>query len=205
MSAIDYFFSLSSVWSYLVSERVKDLVAHHGMQVRYLPVAANLRIGDEQDHPAQSKHQIGKDVSIVGIGETLTSAGSLGDMGAVQTMPDTNLATRVVIAALHQGIDVGPLVDRLLRVQWCEDQSVADEATLRTILHAVRLDDELLLQKAGTQDMKLIALDNTNKARTHGMNGQPLWVYRDEVFRGPSSLVHLAQAIWRDKARVNPR
>lgn len=182
MNTIDYFFSLSSVWSYLVSERVKDLVAHHGMQVRYMPVAF-----------------------ISGERKQGTNADYLPvDTPSSQTVPDTDLATRVVIAAQHQGIDVALLVDKLLRAQWCEEQSVADEAALRTILHAARLDDEFLLGKAGTQDMKVSANEIADKARAHGMNGPPLWVYGGQVFHGPSSLVHLAQAIWRNKAHNDP-
>lgn len=182
MNTIDYFFSLSSVWSYLVSERVKDLVAQHGMQVRYMPVASVSR----------DRNQVANADS------------PPVDAPTSQTVPDTDLATRVVIAAQHQGIDVAPLVDKLLRAQWCEEQSVADEAALRTILHAARLDDELLLEKAGTQDMRGSANEIADKARAHGMNGPPLWVYRGEVFQGPSSLVHLTQAIWRNKAHGDP-
>lgn len=178
MNTIDYFFSLSSVWSYLMSERVKDLVAHHGMQVRYMPVASIAR-----------ERNLAANADVLPVEAT-----------SPQTVPDTDLATRVVIAAQHQGIDVAPLVDKLLRAQWCEEQSVADEAALRTILHAARLDDELLLEKAGSQDMKVSAHEIADKARGHGMKGPPLWVYRSEVFQGPSSLVHLAQAIWRNKA-----
>lgn len=182
MNTIDYFFSLNSVWSYLVSERVKDLVAHHGMQVRYMPVA-----------------------SIPGERTQAADADSLPvKISNSQSVPNTDLATRVVIAAQHQGMDVAPLIDKLLRAQWCEEQSVADEAALRTILHAVRLDDELLLEKAGTQNMKVSANEIADKARAHGMNGSPLWVYGDQVFQGPSSLVHLAQAIWRNKAHNDP-
>lgn len=177
MNTIDYFFSLSSVWSYLLSERVKDLVGHHGMQVRYMPVT-----------------------SICFERTQVVNADSLAvEEPDPQAGPNTDLATRVVIAAQHHGIDVAPLVDKLLRAQWCEEQSVADEAALRTILHAVRLDDELLLEKAGNQDMKASAHEIADKARDHGMKGPPLWVYRGEVFQGPSSLVHLAQAIWRNK------
>ena len=181
MNTIDYFFSLNSVWSYLVSERVKDLVAHHGMQVRYMPVAS-------VSQRTQTAHAASVPVDAAGL----------------QNAPDMDLATRVVIAAQHQGINVAPLVDKLLRAQWCEEQSVTDEAALRTILHAARLDDELLLEKAGTQDMKVRASEIADKARAHGMNGPPLWVYRGEVFQGPSSLIRLAQAIWRNKAHGDP-
>lgn len=95
--------------------------------------------------------------------------------------PDAGLAARIVIAADLRGLPCHALYKAILHAEWCEDQDISDEATLRSVLHSLRLNDDELVREADSDSVRGAYREYTITAIA-GVFGSPSYVYLGEVF-----------------------
>jgi 2-hydroxychromene-2-carboxylate isomerase len=197
MQPIDYYFWLNSDWAYLGADRLEDLAARQGAKIRYMPVdlpyvysktggvILPLRAPERQAYRvAELERWCARlDIHV--------------NPNPRFMCPDAGLASRIVIAADMQGIACHPLYKAILHAEWCDDQDISDEATLRSIIHSLHLDDESLVRDAESARVKTAYSDYTHAAIAAGVFGSPTYVYRGEVFWGQDRLDFLEEAIAR--------
>jgi 2-hydroxychromene-2-carboxylate isomerase len=90
---------------------------------------------------------------------------------------------------------VAALYKAILKAEWCDEQDISDEATLRAILAQQGLDAPALLAAAAEPGIEAVYRRNTNDAVAAGVFGSPSYVYRGEVFWGQDRLEMLEEAV----------
>jgi 2-hydroxychromene-2-carboxylate isomerase len=110
--------------------------------------------------------------------------------------PDASLASRLVIAADHDGVRVAPLYKAILAAQWCEERDISKPGTLRDILVAQSLDADRLMGLAERSDIVDTYQRNTDEAVACGVFGSPSYVVDGELFWGQDRLDFLEEALY---------
>ena len=195
MGFVDYYFWMGSEWTLLGADRLEEIAVRHGARINYYPLDLPrlcARTGGTLPAEWPRERQAHRVADVRRWCSRLS----------VQLNPtpkylwcDVNLASRIVAAAIQMGLQVHPLYRAILRAQWCEEQDISDEATLRSILHELRLDDVNLIREASSLAAKRILGENTEKAIAAGVFGVPSYVFRGELFHGPDRLDFLEEAL----------
>lgn len=195
MGFVDYYFWLGSEWTLLGADRLQEIAARHGAKIRYYPIdlpKVCARTGGALPAEWPRERQAYRVADVKRWSTRLS----------VQLNPtpkflwrDVNLASRIVVAAIQMGLQVHALHRAILRAKWCEEQDISDEATLRSILHELRLDDVNLIREASSPAAKRILGEYTEKAIAAGVFGVPSYVFSGELFHGQDRLDFLDEAL----------
>ena len=195
MKTIDYYFWMNSDWAYLGADRLEALAARQQAEIRYLPVdlpevyartggiLLGLRSPERQAYRVTELARWCRKLDI-----------HVNPQPAYMC-PDASLASRIVIAADQAGLPVAALYKAILKAEWCDEQDISDEATLRVILQQQGLDAPALLAAAAEPGIEAVYRRNTNDAVAAGVFGSPAYVYRGEVFWGQDRLEMLEEAV----------
>lgn len=109
------------------------------------------------------------------IEEAAATAGLTIDWDAIETMPNTLDAHRVIHWAGIEGQQT-PMVQRLFAAYWQEGRDIGDSDTLAELAGEVGMDSaairELLAGEADLEDIKA----RDEHARTHGVTGVPTFI-----------------------------
>lgn len=197
MKVIDYYFWMNSDWAYLGADRLEELAARQGATIRHLPVdlpyvysktggvILSLRSPERQAYRiAELRRWCARlDIQV--------------NPAPKFMCPDAGLASRIVIAADVRGLSCHAIYKAILHAEWCEDRDISDEATLRSVLHSLRLNDDELLRDADSERVRLAYSEYSAAAIAAGVFGSPSYVYRGEVFWGQDRLDFLEEALAR--------
>lgn len=201
MPHIDYFVWMNSDWAYLGGDRLLDIARRHGVAIRYRPVDlpdVYLRTGGVllgQRAPARQAYRVTE------LKRWCRKLGIEVNPTPRFMCPNADLASRVVIAASRQGLDVHALHMAILRAQWREDRDISSRETLLEILSSLGIDGEELLSLSIDPAIESIYRDNTDAAVRAGVFGSPSYVFEGELFWGQDRLGMLEEAIVAEAAR----
>lgn len=196
MGFVDYYFWMGSEWTLLGADRLEAVATRHGAEIRYYPIdlpTVCARTGGALPTEWPRERQAYRIADL----KRWCSRLSL-PLNPTPKYPwrDVNLASRLVVAAIQLGLQAHSLHRAILQAQWCEDQDISDEATLRSILHELRLDDIQLIREASSPDAKRIFSEYTERALAAGVFGVPTYVFRGELFHGQDRLDFLDEALF---------
>lgn len=195
MKTIDYYFWLNSDWAYLGADRLEALAARQQARIRYLPVdlpevyarTGGILLGLRS--PERQAYRVAE------LARWCRKLDIHVNPQPAYMCPDASLASRIVIAADQAGLPVAALYKAILKAEWCDEQDISDEATLRAILVQQGLDAPALLAAAAEPGIEAVYRRNTNDAVAAGVFGSPAYVYRGEVFWGQDRLEMLEEAV----------
>ncbi len=195
---VDYYFSLSSPWTFLGHARFVELAARHGAAVNVKPVDLGGGI-----FPATGGLPVHKRPKARQAYRLL----ELKRWSALLDLPlnphprffpvATASAARMIVAAelAHGAAAALDLAGRVLAAVWVDDCDIADAETLAAAATASGLDAAALAARAASDEVELRYRANTEEALARGVFGAPSYIYRDELFWGQDRLDFLDRAL----------
>ena len=193
MKRVDFFFDLSSPYSYLAATQVEALAARTGAEVAWRPMvlgAVFKSVGNEM--PARVPHKarwMGNDLTRwaahYGVPWRMSSHFPLNAIKAMRlVLVDDAKAGAVALAGF--------------RAMWAEDRDITDEGELRRLAERGGLDPATALAAIETPAIKERLRANTDEAVARGAFGAPTFLVGDELFWRNDRL-HFVEASLRRK------
>jgi 2-hydroxychromene-2-carboxylate isomerase len=195
---IDYFFGITSPWTYMGNGRLAEIAKRHGAVVNYKPVdmakvfsvSGGLPLGKRA--PQRQAYRLVElarwsrylDIPLHTKPKYFPAAG----------WP----ASGMVIAVRGQGGDCGKLAGALMRAVWTEERNIDDAETLRAIATENGFDGDALLAAAGSDAVKAAFETDTQEAIDREVFGAPTYIYNGEPFWGQDRLDFLDRALGND-------
>jgi 2-hydroxychromene-2-carboxylate isomerase len=188
---IDYYFTVTSPWSYLGDARFRAIADRHGWRIDHKPVdmgevfavSGGLPLAKRPpQRVAYRMMELKRWRARLGVPLTLEPA----FFPAVD-----KTARRLILAAKKDGLDaqrLGKLVHAFMRTVWVDEKDIADPATLAEIMDGMGLDSARLLASADTTEVDDIAQAYTEQAKSIGVFGAPTYVIDGELFWGQDRL-----------------
>ena len=187
-TAIDYYFSVVSPWSYLGDARLREIAVRYGVALTHKPVntttiflrTGGLRLKDRSDQRKTYRMQeLARWQDYLGVELTLEPR---------HFPTNDQLAARTIAAVRQTGEDPSDLVYALMRACWVEDLDVAKPAVVTAALAAAGLDADKLMILAKREASQSEVDANTEEAISRGVFGVPAYLIGDQVFWGQDRL-----------------
>jgi 2-hydroxychromene-2-carboxylate isomerase len=188
---IDYYFTVTSPWSYLGDARFRAIADRHGWRINHKPVdmgevfavSGGLPLAKRPpQRVAYRMMELKRWRSRLNVPLTLEP----------KFFPAVDrLAQRTILAAKEDGLDaarLGALVHAFMRVVWVEEKNIADPETLAAILADQGLDAPALLARAESPEIAEMHGAYTEQAKELGVFGAPTYVVDGELFWGQDRL-----------------
>jgi 2-hydroxychromene-2-carboxylate isomerase len=186
MSAIDFWFSIGSTYTYLSVMRAADVARSEGITLHWRPFNVRQIISEVGNRPFQ-----GKPVKMAymwrDIERRADRYGFPASVPAPYPIPNLDLANLVAVVAQHEG--------------WCADYARATyirwfqrglepgaEPSLSQSLEACGQEPERVLALARSAATESAYAANTDSARAAGVFGAPSFVVEGELFWGDDRL-----------------
>jgi 2-hydroxychromene-2-carboxylate isomerase len=193
MSKVDFFFDLSSPYSYLAATQMQPIAERTGATVAWRPMvlgAVFKTVGNEM--PARVPHKarwMGNDLmrwaEHYGVPFRFTSHFPTNAIKAMRlVLVDESKAAEVALAGF--------------RAMWVEDRDITQDDELRRIAQAGGLDPATALQAIERPEIKERLRANTEEAVARGAFGAPTMLVGDQLFWGNDRL-HFVEAALRGK------
>jgi 2-hydroxychromene-2-carboxylate isomerase len=190
---IDFFFDLSSPYSYLASTQIEKIAAAGGATVRWRPmVLAAVFAATDNRMPAHSQPKarwmigdLQRWAAQYGVPFTMTSRFPVNAMKA----------HRMILAAGDRGAE---LARALFDALWNEDRDLNDDGQLEAIARGAGLDGAALIARTQEQAVKDALRANTDEAIRRGAFGAPAIFVGDQLFWGNDRL-HFVEAALKER------
>ncbi|MCU1281561.1 MAG: disulfide bond formation protein DsbA [bacterium] len=194
MKKVEFFFDLSSPYSYLAATQMKAIGERNGAEIVWRPMvlgAVFKAVGNEM--PARVPHKarwMGQDLQHWadhhGVPWQFSSHFPLNAIKAMRlVLVDDAKAAAVALAGF--------------RAMWAEDRDITQDTELRRIAELGGLDPAAALQAIETPAVKDRLRANTDEAVTRGAFGAPTFFVANELFWGNDRLHFVEAALGRAK------
>lgn len=192
---IDYYFSVFSPWAYMGDQRLRAMAEKYGYTVRHhpqlspvlFPATGGLALKDRAEpRKAYRMAELERWRKHLGIDINLTPK-----FFPVPEAP----ASKLILAALDHGHDVGELTHALGRATWQEERDISDPATLADIATACGFDGAALVEASTDAAYEQKLDDEAQAAIARGVFGYPTYALGDELFWGQDRLDFLERAL----------
>ena len=190
MARLEFFFDVSSPWTYLAFTRIQGVIARTGAEIVWKPIlvggvfnAVNQDVYERRAHPDPRKASYsGKDLQ-----DWARLAGIR--IGKPPVFPVRAVAAmRCVIAADEQGVLV-PLSRALFEAYWGDLKDIGQMGVLKDVVASVGLDPAAVLARAEAAEVKDRLRANTEEVIARGGFGSPtMFVDGDDMYFGNDRL-----------------
>jgi 2-hydroxychromene-2-carboxylate isomerase len=192
MKIVDFYFDLSSPYSYLAATQVPALVARTGADVRWKPVVlAAVFKAAGNTMPAQSPpkarymfHDLERWARKYGVPFAMSSRFPL----------NTIKPERLVIAAEASGRSA-EVAQELFRAMWADDRDITSELEMRAAALAAGVDPNGLLAAIETGAVKDKLRAYTDEAVAREVFGAPTFAHGDKLYWGNDRIEFLEEAL----------
>lgn len=185
--SVDFWFEFASSYSYLAAMRIEPLAREAGVAIRWRPFLLGpvfLSLGWNDSpfniYPPKGRY-MWRDLA------RLSAKYGLPFKLPSQFPRNGLLAARVALAAAEQPW-LPAFVQGVLRANFGEDQDIAEEGVIRTLLLAVGTEPETWLTAARSEPVKTALRNQTTRATELGIFGAPTFLVGDEMFWGNDRL-----------------
>lgn len=190
MPQIDYFFAPMSPFCYLAGDRLEQIAARHGANLRYIPIDAPALFPRTGGQVLAERHQSRKDYRLQELRRQAAKRGAKLDLQPMFFPVNPAPAAYAIIAAAKVGGgDLAGLVQAFPRAVWAEGRNIAEDDVVRALLAAHGFDpaiaDKHMLMAAETY------MANLEEAVARGVFGVPFYIVGDERFWGQDRLEDL--------------
>jgi 2-hydroxychromene-2-carboxylate isomerase len=201
---IDYYFTVTSPWSYLGDIRVREVAAHCNATLQHRPVNAGeifSKTGGLSLKDRSAERQAYRLRELARWRERLKIKLNLEP----KFFPaSSQLADKVIIAVRGSGIDPAPLTNAFMRTVWVEDENIADPEVVKTVLDAQGLDAVILMASAQQEETARLLATNTEEAISRGVFGLPSYVTAHDLFWGQDRLEFLESSLTGHESSEDP-
>ena len=199
MARLEFFFDVSSPWTYLAFTRIHEIVARTAAQIVWKPIlvggvfnAVNKDVYERRANPDPRKASYsGKDLQ-----DWARLAGI--EIGRPPAFPVRAVAAmRCVVAADEEGKLV-TLSKALFEAYWGALKDIGQTDILREVVASAGLDPDAILARAETSDVKDRLRANTEEVIARGGFGSPtMFVNGDDMYFGNDRLPLVEAALRR--------
>ena len=192
MKELDFFYELTSPYSYLAATQMPALIARTGAKVRFRPMllgAVFQQTGNVMPgaNPVKARYMI-KDLArwaaAYGVPLRFPSRFPLSTVKALR------LCVQAEETALQQELAL-----RLFHAAWADDADINDDAVLRPLLTEIGLPADELLEGCQAPAVKDALRATTDEAVRRGVFGAPSFFVGDELFFGNDRLPFVMDAL----------
>ncbi len=192
MKTLEFYFDLSSPYSYLAATQIGPLAARNGATIVWKPMVLAAVFKAADNHmPAQSPPKarymfddLARWAKAYGVPFTMASRFPM----------NTIKPERLVLATEPTG-RAGDLALALFRAMWVDDRDIADPTVMRAVAAAEGFDADALLAAIETPAVKDKLRANTEEAIARGVFGAPTMVVGDAMFWGNDRLDFVQDAL----------
>lgn len=192
---IDYYFSVFSPWAFFGDQRLRDMAQKYGYTIRHhpqlspvlFPATGGLALKDRaKPRQAYRMMELTRWSKRLGIAINVTPK-----FFPVPEAP----ASKLLMAAMDKGHDVGELTHALGRATWMEEKDISDANTLSAIATACGFDGPALVAASSDEAYDQKLADEGQAAIARGVFGYPTYAVGDELFWGQDRLDFLEDAL----------
>jgi 2-hydroxychromene-2-carboxylate isomerase len=198
---IDYYFTVSSPWSYLGATRLSDIASRNHANICYTPV-------DISDIFSKTGGVLLKDRSM----ERQNYRFSELDRWRKRLNIEINLrpnflhasdrlANKVIVVLRQMSIDPGPLAMAFGRAIWLEDKDISDPEVVEALINEQELDAKLLIATAQSRETEDKFQRDTDVAISRGVFGVPSYVISEHLFWGQDRLDFLEMSLSKNSSK----
>ena len=192
---VDYYFTLTSPWTFLGSQRFVEIARRHGAEIRVKPVNYGVIFPQTGGLPLPKRAPERQAYRLMELKRWRARLGiELNLHPKFFPAPDAN-AARVVIAAERAGGDSLSLGHAILAAIWTQEKDITDLPTLAEIANATGLDGAALVAASQEPDIQAAYDAQTQEALARGVFGAPTYIYKDGLFWGQDRLDFLDRAL----------
>ena len=178
MTAIDFYFSTLSPYTYLAGNRLEELAARHGAQIIYKPLDIMALFPRTGGTPPKDRHPARQEYRLIELERQAKKLGMPMNLQPAHWPTNAAPSSYAIIAAQKAGDgDMGALVQSVVRACWAEEKDIAEETVIKECLTAAGFDPSLadsgLLVGAETYGQ------NLEDAVSAGVFGAPFYVTED--------------------------
>jgi 2-hydroxychromene-2-carboxylate isomerase len=190
MKRVDFFFDLSSPYSYLAATQLPSLCRRAGAELVYRPMVLYAVFqASGNTMPAHVPHKarwMGQDLA--------RWARHYGVPFRMSSHFPVN-AIKAMRLILVDDLKAPAVTDAAFRAMWAEDRNIAEEPELRAIAGAAGLDADAALRAIEERSIKDRLRANTDEAIARGSFGAPAIFVGDELFWGNDRLAFVEAAL----------
>jgi 2-hydroxychromene-2-carboxylate isomerase len=192
---VDYFFTLTSPWTFLGSQRFVEIARRHGAEIRVKPVNYGVIFPQTGGLPLPKRAPARQVYRLMELKRWQAHLGvELNTHPKFFPAPDAD-AARLVIAAERAGGDPLGLAHAILTAVWTQEKDITDHPTLIEIANATGHDGAALAAAAQEPEAQAAYETQTQEALDRGVFGAPTYIYKDELFWGQDRLDFLDRAL----------
>lgn len=188
MTQIDYYFSLTSPWSFMGGERLAAMAKEHGATVTCVPANLGAVFAETGGLPLPKRSPQRQAYRMMEL-ERWPALLGIPLVKEPKYFPyDEGEGVRLVLAAQKTGKDALKLATELGRALWELDQDPADKAVQDEAAKRAGLDADELRAALSSEEAKAIWEKNSRQAIETGVFGAPSYVIDGEIFWGQDRL-----------------
>ncbi len=192
---ITYHFSLNSPWSYLGDARLTEMAARHGATVVHKPTNFGMVFPETGGLPLPKRAPARQAYRQQELERWRNHLNIALNKNPEFFPANERTGVGMVIAAINEGLDPGPLVNGILTAVWAEERNIADEETLLAIADDRGFDGASLIAVGGTDEIQSQWEQYSRDALATGVFGAPSYVLGEQIFWGQDRLEFLDRAL----------
>lgn len=201
---IEYYFSFISLWSYIGSRRIQQLVRERNARIIYKPIDLMEIFSISGGLPVKQRATQRQAYRLVEMERWAKSRGLPIVQHPKFYSADPSLAHRVLLAAAeelgHDSEHVHEFARRGLETVWAKEADIADGNTIVEVANGSGLDGARYLNSARSdQDVLRQEHSLNEEAVSRQVFGAPFFFYRNEPFWGQDRIEMLDEVIKSDR------
>jgi len=197
---IEYFFSFISLYSYIGSRALQELVARQRLRVVYKPMDIAAVFSQTGGLPVKERAIPRRAYRILEMKRWRAERGIPLVLHPKHYPANPARGHRMLLAAVRDGRDVGGFLSNALAAVWAEERNVEDADTLVELADAAGLDGKALLAASDDPTLHAEADALTREAVDRKVFGSPFFFWQGEAFWGQDRLDMLETAITSGRA-----
>ena len=201
---IDYYFTVTSPWSYLGDIRVRKVAARCNATLQHRPVNASEIFSKTGGLPLKDRSAERQAYRLRELARWRERLKIKLNLEPKFFPASSQLADKVIIAVRGSGIDPGPLTNAFMRTVLVEDENIADPEVVKTVLDAQGLDAVILMASAQQEETARLLATNTEEAISRGVFGLPSYVTAHDLFWGQDRLEILESSLTGHESSEDP-
>ena len=192
---IDYYLTAASPWTYLGHQRLIDMAAAAGAEIRCKPAQFGEIFAQTGGLPLPKRAPARRAYRITELRRWKARLGLPINVKPPFHPVDDGLANRMVVAASQAAIDPLAVAWALLWACWEQDRNLADPDHLVSAVGAAGFDGAALLTAAEGEAAQAEFRRNVDDALAAGVFGAPTYVIDGELFWGQDRLDFVADKL----------
>jgi len=193
--SVDYYFTITSPWSYLGHEPFLKLAAETGYAVNFKPVDFGVIFPQSGGLPMPKRAYQRRRYRMFELQRWRDYRQADLNVRPKFFPADSTLGNLMVSEAAAAGMDAGKAATALMRACWFEEKNVADPADAVDALNRAGMDGAALLAATKTPGAPARAEALTREAVEAQVFGAPTYVVNGEPFWGQDRLELVARAL----------